>query len=145
MKKISMCVMMALLSTGVLVYAKEKKKIGYQEITILDHGVKRKRKIQIPSEEETMKATSESTTKSTLGESARQGVIVAFKKEPDAAALASFAFRYGLQLKKRLVTGYYIFKNVSDTDDSVIISRIIKNEKGIDTVKPNWKKSNRPR
>lgn len=70
--------------------------------------------------------------------------MITFKKSFHVN-IAEFEAKYGLKLKKKLVTGYYLFDNISSSDDMEIIGNIIKNEKNIITVKPNWKKQNSPR
>jgi len=125
----------------------QKNKMGemmseYKEITILDNGVKRKRHIYQP--EMASKMDAQSTDNNTTKSSSKRGIIVAFKN-PQKVDLERFAATYGLKLKKKLITGYYIFENVSDQDDEVILAKILKEEKGLKTLKPNWTKNNRPR
>ncbi len=117
--------------------AKKTLHTDYSEMTVLDKGVKRTIKVKRTSDTENTLTTKEETP-------VKKGVIIAFKKSSNADVFA-FETKYGLKLKKRLVTGYYIFQNVSDKGDAEIVSNIIKNEKNIRTVKPNWKKNNLPR
>jgi len=104
---------------------------GYRSVTILDKGVKRKRYV-----------SEKSRGMSTRSAVSQKGLIVSFKKGTDID-IDHFASTYGLKLKVKLPTGYYVFENISGEDDGVIGERIIRNEKSkVSTVKPNWKKSN---
>jgi hypothetical protein len=116
---------------------------GYREITILDNGVQRKKYVRLP-EIRNSKLSMSSVENNTSKNISKRGIVVVFKKGKKAD-LEHFASTYGLKLKKKLVTGYYIFENISDEDDTVILARILKEEKGIVTLKPNWKKHNCPR
>lgn len=76
---------------------------------------------------------------------AKKGVLIHFKKgaKVDIGALEA---TYGLKLKEKLKSGYYIFDNLSAYSDVELIHTIMKNErKNISTVKPNWPKQNQPR
>lgn len=116
---------------------KSEESINYDFITILDNGVKRKVKVlktDIPNTSEpalrTYKATTNATTNS--------GVIVSFK-DTNTLSLDEFEKKYNLELKTKMLIGYYIFYNKSSKSDVEIVSEIIQNETNVRTVKPNWK------
>jgi hypothetical protein len=116
---------------------------GYREYTVLEKGIKRKKRVPDSRFTETMGTRALDTN--VQKRISQKGVVVSFKKG-SLVNLEDFVSKYGLKLKKRLATGLYIFENVSQQDDVVIIEHIIRKEKGVvQTVKPNWKKSNRPR
>jgi len=119
---------------------KKKTTVEYSEIIVLDKGIKRTIKVKKPD----VQKSSVSTLSMKEEALSKKGLIVAFDSFSEEE-LAAFETKYGLKFKKKLVTGYYIFQNVSDKDDVEIVSSIIKNEKNVKTVKPNWKKNNQPR
>ncbi len=112
----------------------------YTEMTILDKGIKRTIRVK-KTEDKISSAGALSMKEEALS---KKGIVVAFNKS-SKADVDAFEIKYGLKLKKKLVTGYYIFQNVSEKDDVEIVSSIIKNEKNVESIKPNWKKKNLPR
>ena len=137
--------LLVFLMSGSLVFAdKTKSTEGYREMLILDKGVKRTLKIK-ETEDKTPSVNTLGTEKEvSSAKTTKEGVIIAFK-HASHADIAAFETKYGLKLKKKLVTGYYIFNNPSEKDDAEVIQNIITNEKNVKTVKPNWKKQNLPR
>ena len=119
--------------------ALQETEVKYIQITILDKGVKRK--IIIPKNNRVINKFNIHTEKQL---SSKDGIIICFK-DTVSPSLNELEARYGLKLKKKLITGYYVFRNVSKYSDVEIVGEIIKNETTIKTVKPNWKKKNKIR
>ena len=119
---------------------KKDTTVEYTEMIVLDKGVKRT--VRVPKTDE--QKNSVGTLSMKEGVLSKKGIVIAFKKS-SPMDISEIERKYGLKLKKKLVIGYYIFQNVSDKEDMEIVSSIIKNEKNIKTVKPNWKKNNQPR
>lgn len=95
------------------------------EVFILDKGVKRV--MMVPKD---------------VG--LKEGVIVKFKNLSHTS-ITDFEHAYGLKLEKKLVSSYYIFANVSPNESDVqIVTQIITDEKNVETVRPNWKMTNKP-
>jgi len=107
---------------------------NHTEATILEGGIKRTILIRKDS---TLSA--KSTTPST-----KQGVILSFWDD-NSVSVGDLERRYGLKLQEKLMIGYYIFENISDKSDMEVVEAIIKDERDIKTVKPNWQKENTPR
>lgn len=112
--------------------------VSYKEVTVLDKGVKRK--IRIPKDDTQKEKYNLHTSKQL---SSQKGIIVSFKNPP--VSVVDMEEKYGLKLQKKLLTGYYIFQNVSQYSDIQIVERMMKNETNLKTVKPNWSKRNIPR
>jgi len=112
----------------------------FSQITVMDRGVKRI--MQIPKTDN--KQSNNINTQSKDQSTSKEGIIVKFKKH-STVNIEAFESSYGLKLKHKLITGYYIFTNVSDSSDIAILERIIENEKKVETVKPNWKRHNKLR
>ena len=119
--------------------ALQEAEAKYTQVTILDKGVKRK--IMIPKNDRLIDKFNPHTVKQL---SSKDGIIIRFK-DTVSPSLSELEEKYGLKLKKKLITGYYIFQNVSEYSDVQVVGEIIKNEINIKTVKPNWKKKNRIR
>ena len=119
---------------------KKNTTAAYTEMIILDKGIKRT--IRVPKTAEQKSSVGTLSMKEEV--LSKKGIVVAFKKS-SKIDISELERKYGLKLKKKLVIGYYIFENVSQKDDAEIVSSIIKNEKNLKTVKPNWKKNNQPR
>lgn len=103
-------------------------------ITIIDNGVERK--ISLPTKSVGAQAR--------IVQSKSNGIIIAFKKGVNVD-IAAFASSYGLQLKKRLSIGYYIFQNQSAQSDLELIGTIAKERRDtIKTIRPNWGFNNKP-
>lgn len=96
----------------------------YDFITILDNGVKREAKI-LKSE-----ATQPQTT--------HIGLIIRFKSSK-SLDISAFEKKYNLELEKKLLTGFYIFNNLSSKSDNEILREIIESESDINSIRPNWK------
>ena len=111
----------------------------YKQITILDKGIKRK--ITIPKDDRLRNKFNPYSAKEL---SSKDGIIICFK-DTVLPSIGEWEVKYGLKLKKKLLTGYYIFKNISEYSDVEIVSEIIENETNVKTVKPNWKKKNKIR
>lgn len=111
---------------------------SYAEVvTVIDNGVERK--INIPTVNSNVQARMIGAKKET------SGLIVAFKKDANVD-VAEFAKKYNLQLKKKLIIGYYIFVNESTMSDIKLLSKISKESRDIiKTIRPNWGLNNRPR
>jgi hypothetical protein len=118
----------------------KKTTTNYSEMVILDKGVKRT--VRVKKTEN--KNPTLHTTSMKKEVSDNKGIIIAFKKASHVD-IKTLEEKYGLKLKKRLLTGYYIFNNLSDKSDDKVTQNIIQNEKGLKTVKPNWEKQNIPR
>ena len=74
----------------------------------------------------------------------KEGVIVKFKN-PSHTSITDFEHAYGLKLEKKLASSYYIFANVSSNKSDVqIVTQIIADETNVETVRPNWKMTNKP-
>ncbi len=112
---------------------------NYTQVTILDKGTKRI--ILIPKDEN---QTNKMTAYSAKQLESKEGIMVSFKNTSQLS-ISEFETKYGLKFKKKLIIGYYIFKNISENSDTQIIANIIKNETNVKTVKPNWKLKNQPR
>ena len=110
------------------------------KVTVLDKGIKRIMHISKEENQTTGRMNAYSAKKLT----SKEGIIVKFKKI-SSGSINEFEIKYGLKLKHKLVTGYYIFENLSDSSDIEILSHIISNEKSVETIKPNWEKRNLPR
>lgn len=105
-------------------------------VTIIDNGVERK--IELPTISSNIKARVVNEKKDTLG------IVVAFKKDAKVD-IEQFANRYDLELKKKLLIGYYVFVNKSALSDIELIYKISKeNRDTIKTVRPNWGLGNKP-
>jgi len=109
------------------------------EMIILDKGIKRT--IPIPIEMTESAKTSSTGTKQV---SSKKGIIIRFKK-PSEIKIKEFEAKHGLKLEKKLMSGTYIFNNLSTESDIDTVRSIIKNESTVKTVKPNWEKRNLPR
>jgi len=110
-----------------------------QSVIVLDKGVKRY--IYMPK-------VDSNQSKKLIGYNinkleSKRGIIVKFKNSN--TSIDDFELKYGLKLKYKMQTGYYIFNNISDKSDVEIIKQIITDETNILTVKPNWEKRNTPR
>lgn len=127
------------LNSAVVYADKKNKTTEYKEITVLDKGIKRK--MRVPKTDLEKSAVSTLSKKEAVS---KKGIVLAFKKS-SKVDIAELEIKYGLKFKKKLVIGYYIFQNVSEKDDTEIVSTIIKNEKNVKTVKPNWNKNNQTR
>ena len=57
----------------------------------------------------------------------------------DEVAIDTFCKRYNLVLKKKLIGRYYLFVNNSGEGILALIQTIVKNEKNIKSVFPDWK------
>ena len=136
-------ILLAFLASSSFIFAQKVKtedmQKNYTEVTILEKGVKRK--INIPKDDKIKNTFSPYSTKEATSQ---EGIIVSFKK-PSQVSISEFETKYGLKLKTKLVIGYYIFKNISESSDVQIVGDIIKNETNVKTVKPNWKMRNTPR
>ncbi len=115
------------------------KGVDYIQVTVLEKGVKRK--INIP-ENDAFK--NRFNTHSAKQLDSKEGIVLSFKDQTQVS-VDEFESKYGIKLERKLVIGYYIFKNMSEYSDIQIVEKIIKNETNIKTVKPNWKKKNTPR
>jgi len=114
----------------------------YKEVTILEKGVKRKQKIAV--EPKAQEASDAKATSREASKSKDEGIVVMFKQRKRRDVQA-FAQRYGLKLRKRLLSGYYLFDNLSESTDEEVVANIIENEKDVQTVKLNRKKRNKMR
>jgi hypothetical protein len=74
---------------------------------------------------------------------AQEGIVIQFT-DPETVDIETFEEKYRLKLKSKMVIGYYIFQNRSKLSDIALIEKILKEETGIKTLKPNWKKHKRP-
>jgi len=110
--------------------------INYEQVTILDKGVKRTINMEIDSAIKNGYSTKQVIKKN--------GILVNFKNITDVT-IADFEKKYGLRLKEKMIIGYYIFDNISKYSDVEIIQNIIADETNIKSVKPNWKMKNTPR
>jgi len=134
--RVSIYFILALILSSSLIYAQSDIQ---KKIIVLDKGVKRY--IYVFKKE-----NNQSNKFSRYSEEqliSKKGIIVKFKNPIDSAS--DFEQKYGLKLKHKMQTGYYIFDNISENSDVEIVSQIIANEKNILTVKPNWKGRNIPR
>lgn len=111
-----------------------------QKVMVMDKGIKRF--VYIPKTENNQ--SSEKYTYSYSEPQLKKGMIVKFKKH-SKTSIDVFESKYGLKLKHKMRSGYYIFENVSENTDAEILNRIIADEKSVETVKPNWKLRNIPR
>ena len=111
---------------------------NYRTFTVLDKGVKRT--MLIPKESRFEGKMSPYSAKQI---SAQEGILIQFT-DPETVDMEAFEEKYQLKLKSKMVIGYYIFQNRSKLSDIALIEKILKEEKGIKTLKPNWKKRNRP-
>lgn len=136
-------ILLAFLASSSFTFAQKVKteamQKNYTEVIILEKGVKRK--INIPKDDKIKNTFSPYSAKEATS---KEGIIVSFKK-PSQVSISEFETKYGLKLKTKLVIGYYIFQNISESSDVQIVGNIIKNETNIQTVKPNWKMRNTPR
>jgi len=110
----------------------------YRTFTVLDKGVKRT--ILIPKERRFEGKMSPYSAKQI---DAQEGIVIQFAA-PETIDIEAFEAKYRLKLISKMVIGYYIFKNQSKLSDITLIEKILKEETGIKTLKPNWKKHNRP-
>jgi hypothetical protein len=110
----------------------------YRTFTVLDKGVKRT--ILIPKESRFEGKMSPYSAKQI---DAQEGIVIQFT-DPETVDIEAFEEKYQLKLISKMVIGYYIFKNQSKLSDIALIEKILKEEAGIKTLKPNWKKRNRP-
>jgi len=106
---------------NVVVYANMAK------VEVIDNGVKR--------------VISTGAISQTRGvDSLHKGFLVEFKDGVDAK---SFAKKYHLIIKKKMLIGYFVLENRSKYDDITILKEIIKNDSSsIKTIRPNWKRAN---
>lgn len=111
---------------------------NYRVFTILDKGVKRT--ILIPKESRFEGKMSPYSAKQI---EAQEGIVIQFAA-PETVDIEAFEAKYRLKLISKMVIGYYIFKNQSKLSDIALIEKILKEETGIKTLKPNWEKRNRP-
>ena len=108
-----------------------------QIITIIDNGVKRK--ISIPDSTNSFNARVVDGSYS----SRTKELIIAFKNSN--IDINSFAKKYNLELKKRLIKNYYIFINNSNLSNSSLILKIYNEQKeAIKTIRPNYGFGNMP-
>ena len=114
----------------------------YKEVTILEKGVKRKQKVLISENIEAVQGTKVARRDAAV--SGEQGIVVMFKQHK-RKDIEAFAEKYGLKLRKKLLSGYYLFDNLSDDTDEEVVANIIESEKDVQTVKLNRKKHNRMR
>jgi hypothetical protein len=110
------------------------------KITIMDKGVKRI--IPIPQTESDRNQSSNTHTETATA--LKEGVIVKFKTNTPVN-IKAFEQNYGLKLKRKLRTGYYIFTNPSDSSDVAVLNHIMQSDKTVETVKPNWRLQNQIR
>ncbi len=118
-------------------------KQNFTEVMILDKGVKRTLYIE-KEEGKTESSKKKIGTYSAKMQASKNGVIVTFKN-PSKTDISKFESTYGLKLKEKLLTCYHVFENISGSSDIQVIDSIIRNEKNVKTVKPNWRKKNQPR
>lgn len=111
---------------------------SYKKSYILEKGVKRE--VLLPKDGVSGDKVSSMQAKKATS---KDGIVVQFNN-PDRAAITAFEATYGLKLQHKLVSGYYIFDNVSGTPDIQVVESIINNETNVQTVKPNWKMTNKP-
>lgn len=111
----------------------EEEYAKYDFVTILDNGVKRKVKVLQTESTQTQLKSTRSITKAN-----NSGVIVAFTNT-QTPSIDDFEKKYSLQLKTKLLIGYYIFYNLSSKSDVEVVEEIIENESSVKTVRPNWK------
>lgn len=112
-----------------------------QTLTILEKGVKRTIKIQLNGED-VVKGSDPSIRR--VSSESKEGIIVSFKNK-GKVSIEDFEEKYGLKLRKKMLIGYYLFDNLSDSNDMQLIDQIIAHEPNVHTLKPNWKKQNQPR
>jgi len=143
-KNISLTVLLILVLGVTDLFASKKE--SYQKssmeensITILDKGIKRT--LRMPKE---APQQSKKSVTSKNGDETKKGIIVQFENA-SSVSIKTFEDTYGLKLKQKLITGKYIFENLSEDSDITLIQKIINEEKKIITVKPNWEKRNLPR
>ncbi len=125
------------------IYAQESSGTeAYKEVTILEKGVKRKQKVAVGQSVQEAQESKAGKRDATLSE--ERGIVVMFKhrKRKD---VETFAQKYGLKLRKRLLSGYYLFDNLSGDTDENVVANIIENEKDVKTVKLNRRKHNKMR
>lgn len=111
---------------------------NYRTFTVLDKGVKRT--MVIPKESRFEGKMSPYSAKQI---EAQEGIVIQFA-DPETVDIEAFEAKYQLKLVSKMVIGYYIFENRSKLSDITLIEKILKEETGIKTLKPNWKKRKRP-
>jgi len=111
---------------------------NYRTFTVLDKGVKRT--MVIPKES---RFEGKMSPYSATQNEAQEGIVIQFA-DPETVNIEAFEEKYQLKLVSKMVIGYYIFENRSKLSDIALIEKILKEESGIKTLKPNWKKRNRP-
>ena len=67
-----------------------------------------------------------------------------FESYIDTNYLKNFEARYNISFQKKLILGYYQFKNSSSKDTLILINDIILNNPNIKTIKPNWNQNQIP-
>ena len=113
----------------------------YKEVTILEKGVKRKQKVAVRKSVQEVQESKATKRDATVSED--RGIVVMFKHY--RGRVEGFAQKYGLKLHKRLLSGYYLFDNISGDTDENVVANIIENEKDVKTVKLNRRKHNKMR
>lgn len=85
--------------------------MDYIQVTVLEKGVKRK--INIP-ENDAFK--NRFNTHSAKQLDSKEGIVLSFKDQTQVS-VDEFESKYGIKLERKLVIGYYIFKNMSEYSD----------------------------